>query len=49
MALNFLRDLAEDINKSISYAIMADEVTHAPNNEQFVICFRWIDYLLEVR
>lgn len=38
----------EDINESVSFAIMADIVTTVVSNEQFVICFRSIDHLLEV-
>lgn len=48
MALKILRGILEDINKSVSYAIMADVVTNVASNEQFVICFRSIDHLLEV-
>ena len=45
MALKILRGILEDINKSISYAIMADVVTNVASNEQFIICFRSIDHL----
>ena len=45
MALKILRDIVEDINKSVFYAIPADEITDAANNEQFVIFFRCIDDL----
>ena len=38
----------EDINKSALYVIMANEVTYLANNEQFLICFRLMDNLLEV-
>ena len=38
MALKILQDIAKDINNSIFYTIMADEVTDASNHEQFVIC-----------
>ena len=38
MALKILQDIAENINNSIFYMIMADEVTDASNHEQFVIC-----------
>ena len=48
MALNILREIAEDINANVFYVIMADEVTDAANNEQFVICFRCLNDLLEV-
>ena len=48
MALKILQDIAKDINNSIFYTIMADEVTDASNHEQFVICIRWADQFLEV-
>ena len=43
--MNFIisRDIAKNINDSIHCSIMADEMTDCNNNEQFVICFRWID------
>ena len=46
MALKILRGILEDINKSVSYAIIV--VTNVASSEQFVICFRSIDHLLEV-
>ena len=48
MALKILQDIAKDINNSIVYTIIADEVTDASNHEQFVICLRWVDQILEV-
>ena len=48
MALKILQDIAKDINNSIFNTIMADEVTDAFNNEQYVICLRWVDQFLEV-
>ena len=48
MPLKILQDIAKDINNSIFYTIMADEVTDASNQEQFVICLRWVDQFLEV-
>ena len=47
MTLKILQDIAKDINNSIFYTIMADEVTDASNHEQFVICLRWVDKFLE--
>lgn len=38
----------EDINESVSFAIMAYIVKDVVSNEQFVICLRCIDHLLEV-
>ena len=43
MAFIILRDIAKNINDSIFYSIMADEVTDCSNKEQFVIWFRWVD------
>ena len=44
MAFIILRDTAKNINNSIFYLIiMAHEVTHCSNKEQFIICFRWVD------
>ena len=43
MAFIILRDIAKNINDSIFYSIMANEVTDYSNKEQFVICFRWVD------
>ena len=48
MAFIIFRDMAKNINDSIFYSIMADEVTDNNNNnndnnnnkEQFVICFK---------
>ena len=49
MAFIIFRDIAKNINDSIFYSIMADEVTDNNNNnndnnnnnkEQFVICFK---------
>ena len=48
MALKILQDIAKDINNSIFYMIMVDEVADASNHEQFVICLRWVDQCLEV-
>ena len=48
MALKKLREIEEDINKNVFYVIMVYEVTNAANNEQFVICFCWIEDLIEV-
>lgn len=48
MSLKNLRGIAQDINKSVFYAIMTDKVTNTVNNEQFAICFRSTDNFLEV-
>ena len=43
MTFIILRDKVKNINDSIFYLIMADEVIDSSNKEQFVICFRWVD------
>ena len=43
MAFIVLRDITKNINDSIFYSIMADEVTDCSNKEQFIICFRWVN------
>ena len=48
MALKILQEIAEDINSSIFYTIMADEVTDASNHEQFFICISCVDQILGV-
>lgn len=49
IAFTLLRNIAENINKSPFYSIMADEVTDSSNTEQLVICFRWIDENFQVQ
>ena len=48
MALKILQDIAKDINSSIVYTIMADEVIDASNHEQFFICISCVDQILGV-
>ena len=43
MAFIIIRDIAKNINDSIFYSIIADEVIDCSNKEQFIICFRWVD------
>ena len=43
MALSILRDVARNIQNGVFYTIMADEVTDSSNQEQFVLCLRWVD------
>ena len=43
MTLSILRDIASNIHKGVFYTIMADEVTDSSNQEQFVLCLRWVD------
>ena len=40
MSLSILRKIASNIQNGISYTIMANEVTDASNDEQFVLCLR---------
>ena len=42
MVFIILRDIAKNINNSIFYSIMANEVIDCSNKE-FIICFRWVD------
>ena len=43
LAFIILREQQKDINDSIFYLIMADEVTDFSNKEQFIVRFRWVD------
>ena len=43
MALSILRDIVKNIESGVYYTVMADEVTDAANQEQFVLCLRWVD------
>ena len=43
MTMHMLRSIVKNIKKSSYYSIMADETTDIINNEQFVICIRWVD------
>ena len=43
MSLSILREIASNIQNGIYYTIMADEVTDASNEEQFVLCLRSVD------
>ena len=43
MSLSILREIASNIQNGIYYTIMADEVTDASNDEQFVLCLRSVD------
>ena len=35
--------MSKNINDSIFYSIMTDQVTDCSKKEQFFICFRWVD------
>ena len=43
ISLSILRKIASNIQNGIYYTIMADEVTDASNDEQFVLCLRSVD------
>ena len=40
MTFVILRDIANNINDSILYSVVSNEVTDCSNKEQFVICYR---------
>ena len=42
MAFTIVRDTAKNINNSLFYSIISDEVTDCNNKEQLNICFRWV-------
>ena len=44
MSLTILREISKNIQNSVYYTIMADEVTDSSNKEQFVVCLRWVDH-----
>ena len=43
MSLSILRETASTIQNGIYYTIMADEITNASNDEQFVLCLRSVE------
>ena len=43
MALTIQREILDNIQNTVFYTLMADEVTDCSNKEQFVICLRWVD------
>ena len=47
MALQVLQEVADNLQSTPSYTIMADETTDCSNKEQFVVCFRWVDDNME--
>ena len=48
MALQVLRDVAENLQSSSFFCFMVDETTDASNVEQVVLVFRWVDDNLAV-
>ena len=43
MALQVLREIAPRIKCAGWYTVMAGEVTDCANNEQFIVCVRYVD------
>ena len=43
MALRILREIAQNVQNSTIYTIMADESADVSNKEQLVFCIRWVD------
>ena len=48
MALQIARDIASAIRSASFYTIMVDECPDVANQEQLVLCLRWVDNALEV-
>ena len=42
-----MRDIVNSVKDSGYYSIMADESSDISNVQQFVICIRWVDNMLE--
>ena len=47
MAISVLREIATNISRSTFFCVVSDECTDSSNQEQLVICIRWIDDQLE--
>ena len=43
MALQVLRQVTASVRSAQFFTVMVDETTDVANNEQVVICFRWVD------
>ena len=43
MALQVLREIAQNVKSAVTYSILADETSDVSNKEQLVFCVRWID------
>lgn len=48
MSLSILRSIAQSLQSTDAFTIMADECVDLSNAEQLTICFRWVDSDLEV-
>ena len=44
MSLTIVREISKNIQNSVYYTIVADEVTNSSNKEQFVVCLCWVDH-----
>ena len=42
-SFTMFRDITKNINDNVFFSIMADEATDSSNNEQLVLCIRWVD------
>ena len=47
VALGHLRKIASEIRESGYFALESDEVTDSSNQEQIIVCLRWVDSRLE--
>ena len=47
MVFTMLRDITKNISDNVFFSIMAEEATDSSNNEQLVVCIRWVDNRFE--
>ena len=43
MTFTMLRDFIKKIHDNVFFSIMADKATDSSNNEQLVVCIKWVD------
>ena len=43
MAFTMLRDITKNNNDNVFFSKLADDATDSSNNEQLVVCIRWVD------
>ena len=43
MAFTMLGDIAKNINDDVFFSITADKAADSSNNEQLVVCIRWVE------
>ena len=48
MALQVFREVATNLHSGSLYTIMANETTDISNQEQLVLCLRWVDDKFDV-